>query len=151
MNQPSSHPGFGFWTPAIDLYENADSYFLFAELPGVGPDDVEVLVEDRAVVIEGQKRRPVTGLSADSVEIEAGHFRRIVPLPGDVDRENARAELRDGLLRIELPKPVDRKVQVPIVSPPEEQDGTIIDSGACGSPCQRSTDVEEDHEETHGS
>ena len=109
-----SHPGPGLWSPPIDLYQTSDSYEIYAELPGVSADDVEVLVRERSVVIRGVKHRPVQGLSADSVEIETGHFRRVIHLPEAVTAETSSASLRDGLLVIHLPRPGPRRVIVPV-------------------------------------
>lgn len=117
MSAHKLKPGFsiGFWIPAIDLYEMPSGYAVYIELPGVQPQDVEILIEQNSIVVKGRKLSPVKGLSAMSMEIETGFFRRAVDLSCSIDKETAKAEFENGLLKIILQKiSGSKKVVVPI-------------------------------------
>src|SRR3954471_8052342 len=95
-----------------------------AELAGISPDDLELEVRGRELVIAGH-RAPVDsteGRAFQQIEIEHGPFRRAVQLGADVVADQARATYTDGLLRVELPlrQPEDtprRSVPVEVPGP----------------------------------
>jgi HSP20 family protein len=92
--------------PRMDVEEREDEYCVTAELPGLSDGDVEVTVEDDLLVISGEKREEHEREAGDRriVEREFGRFRRAVQLPFAPDPERIRAEIRDGLLTIHIPK-----------------------------------------------
>jgi HSP20 family protein len=82
--------------PAVDLYQDGDGLVLEAELPGLRPEDIDVVVEPSAVRLQGRRQyRSADGLISE-------RFERMVPLPFRVDPASARAELRHGLLHLAL-------------------------------------------------
>lgn len=88
--------------PSLDIDETETEYRVTAELAGLGKDDVEIVFDDGVLSIRGEKqgeKREGRALS----ERWFGRFERRVSLP-DADEGAAKAEFRDGLLTIRLPK-----------------------------------------------
>jgi HSP20 family protein len=106
-------PGF---RPQIDCYRTEDppELTVVAELPGVEPGDVELVVRGRELVLEGVRRRPSAEHRAYSrVEIEHGPFHRRITLDEDVDSDAARTSFERGVLTIVLPI-AERRPPAPI-------------------------------------
>ena len=92
--------------PNVDSYRTDDPHELtvIVELPGVDPGSVQVVVEEGALVISGERTRPKADARVyEQMEIEYGPFRRRVRLAEGVDPGEARAEYERGILRISLP------------------------------------------------
>jgi len=95
------------WTPAVDVVENKDRIELAAELPGVRPEAVTILLENNLLTIRGEKQQPSPDQSADSAHrIERGYgaFERSFTVPDTVDVERIEARYEHGVLTISLPK-----------------------------------------------
>jgi len=94
------------WNPSVDLYETTDAFVLVADLPGVKRDAVKVEVQDGYLLLEGNRFLEETEAYGRfyAMERSSGHFVRKMRLPESVDRENIRAEFKDGVLRVILPK-----------------------------------------------
>jgi len=94
------------WLPAVDVCEHAEEIVILIEMPGVMRSDVKLSWHDGILTIMGDKRQPPdTGVAQyHCVERNYGPFRRDIAINVAIDREKARAELRDGLMRIYLPK-----------------------------------------------
>lgn len=94
------------FSPAIDVVENADSYGILCDLPGVELKDVEISVTGGIVTLKGEKRRPPEHGDRRDLRADFGHgkFQRTVQLPLAIDPEKVEAVLKDGVLRIILPK-----------------------------------------------
>ena len=89
--------------PPVDIYENQEGYLVLADLPGVRADDVDVRFEEGELHLSARRElgaRP--GLVAS--ELVDADFRRLFKIPEDVDAGAIEAELRDGVLRLRLPK-----------------------------------------------
>jgi HSP20 family protein len=106
--------------PPVDCFSTAEPHELtvVVELPGVDPETVEIVVEERALTISGERLRPrVKGQVYQQMEIEYGSFTRAVQLTEDVDVAAASATYEHGLLTVTLPiaaRPTPRD-PVPIV------------------------------------
>lgn len=95
------------WAPTIDVCERADEIVIFVEMPGVDRTDVQLSWNDGVLIISGHKRQqpPDRGVATYlCVERAYGHFRREVAINLPVDHRRATAELKDGLMKIHLPK-----------------------------------------------
>jgi len=104
----------GTWAPAVDVLETEDSYILFAELPGVRRDDIQLQVRDRRLELSG--RRQTLGESRNFLRMERsyGPFRRAFDLGSPVDVEGIAAAFDQGVLRVHVPKRGSRATQVEI-------------------------------------
>lgn len=92
--------------PPLNLWENDDSLFVEAELPGFGLDDLEIMVTGgNQLNIQGERKPPeLEGGAWHRRERGFGKFSRSIELPGYVDSENVTAEFKNGVLTITLPK-----------------------------------------------
>jgi HSP20 family protein len=92
--------------PAVDCFHTSEPHELtvVVELPGVDPESVQVVVEERSLTIAGERPRPrVEGQVYQQMEIEYGPFSRRLQLDVDVDVGAASASYERGLLTVKLP------------------------------------------------
>jgi HSP20 family protein len=92
--------------PAVDCFtvDDPPQLVVIVELAGVDPESVEVVVEERALTISGERKRPrVPGQVYQQAEIEYGRFERRIGLGRDIDTAAAEAEYQAGLLKVTLP------------------------------------------------
>jgi len=94
------------WAPVIDVCERSGEIVIFVELPGIARTDVKLSWHDGVLTISGLKRQqPDTGIARyHCVERNYGRFRRDVAINIAIEHDKAKAELRDGVMRIYLPK-----------------------------------------------
>ncbi len=92
------------WTPVIDMYETKDMIVVMAELPEISEKDVHIRVEGNILKIYGEKRPQREGRSYHQVERAFGAFSRSFVISSEIDKENIKATLKDGILKIVLPK-----------------------------------------------
>ena len=92
--------------PPVDIIEEADAYELRAELPGFGPDEVQIEVDKGVLSITGERAREEEqeGRSYRRVERVYGRFTRSFSLPDTVDAEAISADTAHGVLSVRLPK-----------------------------------------------
>jgi HSP20 family protein len=105
-----SSTSFSGWSPALDVYEDKDQFTVIAELPGFKKEQVEISLHQGALTISGERKQETQG-KEEGLRSERyfGRFQRTVTLPAEVKAEQVRANLQDGLLRIELPKAEEAK------------------------------------------
>ncbi len=99
------------WNPVVDIYEDKDSIVIKAELPGVDKDKIAVDVKGRVLTLKGE-RVADNEVSEDSYyrrERVYGKFERAFTLPVAVDPDKIKAEYKDGVLKVEIPKPEEEK------------------------------------------
>jgi HSP20 family molecular chaperone IbpA len=94
------------WRPETDVYETGRAIVIVVELAGVEEDELEVLLYEDALVVEGRRHLPgcEEGGLYHAVGIRQGPFRVEIPLPAAIDLEGIEARYERGLLRIRLPK-----------------------------------------------
>ncbi len=95
----------GTWKPPVDIFEREGTYVVRADLPGVTPQDVEVVIEGDALVLRGQ-RNPDPAVPRESylrTERPTGKFSLEISLPASVDRQGVQARHREGVLEVVLP------------------------------------------------
>jgi len=93
--------------PKIDIVENADSYLFRADIPGVDKEDVHISVEEGVLTISGEKKQEVKEQKQEGYryyERSYGSFSRSFKLPRYVDTEHINAELKNGVLSLEIKK-----------------------------------------------
>jgi HSP20 family protein len=96
-------------TPSIDLKDTGKSVVIEAELPGVDEKDVSVTVQDRVLIIKGEKRqsKEEKGENQYVMERSYGSFMRSIPLPESVDEDKIVARFEKGVLTISAEKRAD--------------------------------------------
>lgn len=108
------------WMPVVDIFEQPEFLRIVAEVPGVKPEDVKILVEGNVLTIQGTKEQ-VAEQKTEKVhryERTYGTFERSFTLPATVDPEQIKATYEMGLLTLTLPKvekAKPRQVKVEIV------------------------------------
>ncbi len=97
---------FAGHSPRVDVYQTEDEVVIKAEIPGVSREDLSLYVDDRSVRISGETRREEKYSENDTYRSERyyGSFSRTVPLPAEVKPDEARAEYKDGILTVTVPK-----------------------------------------------
>lgn len=94
------------WVPAVDISETPEAYLIKAELAGVKREDIQVKVEAGQLILRGERRyeKEEKDHKQHRVERFYGSFSRAFSLPDDADEEHIKAEYRDGVLNLTLPK-----------------------------------------------
>lgn len=91
--------------PPVDVVENAHGVTLWADLPGVPKDQLEVRVHDGNLHIEARASVPTSaGLRVQHAEVRAPHFARSFTLGAEFDTSKIEANLQDGVLKLTIPR-----------------------------------------------
>jgi HSP20 family protein len=100
------------WAPAADVSETEGEYLIKADLPAVRKEDVSLTVQDGVLTLSGERRQEKHAESEKLHRVERtyGSFARRFALPENVDEQGIRAESRDGVILIHIPK---QKVEQP--------------------------------------
>jgi len=98
-------------SPALDVVESAEGYTVICDLPGVDPKDIDVNILDNVLTIKGEKKEVSESRDAKVYKKEtwSGSFQRTLSLPTSLDNSKVEAELKNGILRIVLPKREEAK------------------------------------------
>ncbi len=95
---------FSLWEPPIDLYESDTDLIVFMEAAGIDAQQIKVVVESRMLIIKGERKCPVKGISTvHQLEIEYGRFERQLVLPRRIDTSRVISECRHGFLKVRMP------------------------------------------------
>jgi HSP20 family protein len=99
------------WTPATDIYEDEEGLSLRFELAGVEPKDVDISFENGVLTLKGERKLEKEERKENYHRIERsyGAFTRSFSLPATVDAEKIRAESKNGVLSVLLPKKPEAK------------------------------------------
>jgi HSP20 family protein len=99
------------WSPHIEVFEREGKLVIQADLPGIKRDDVNVRMEQDAVIIQGQRQQQQTTNQRGYYRSERsyGSFYRTIPLPEGTDTDSATATFRDGVLEIEVDVPREQQ------------------------------------------
>lgn len=105
--------------PQLDLVETAQAFKITADVPGMTEDDIEITVSDNSLAISGERSEETEkeGESYYHRERNYGMFRRRIPLPESIERDDISATFKNGVLTIEVPKTEEarsnwRKIEV---------------------------------------
>jgi HSP20 family protein len=105
------------WAPVLDVFEDKDRFVIKVELPGLGPQDVDISVEEGTLTISGERKfyRELEEGGFHRIERRFGTFARSMNLPSTADPNRIEASFDTGLLTITVPKKEEakpRKIQV---------------------------------------
>ena len=94
------------WAPALDVHEDKDNFVVRTELPGLKRDDIDVSLQDGALIISGERKAETVqeGVEVHRRERYYGKFQRALSLPEPVAADKIKAEYQDGVLTVTLPK-----------------------------------------------
>ncbi|MBD3382843.1 MAG: Hsp20 family protein [candidate division Zixibacteria bacterium] len=94
------------WTPDVDIIEDKDSITVNVDIPGMKKDDIKVSVHDQSLTIRGERRYEKEDKDKNYHRTERmyGAFSRTFSLPSTVEGDRIKANYKDGVLKIELPK-----------------------------------------------
>ncbi|UXU85404.1 Hsp20/alpha crystallin family protein [Burkholderia sp. S-53] len=91
--------------PAVDIYEDSQGVTLWADLPGVTKDKLDVKVHDNSLSIEAEAVVPTpANLRLQHAEVREPHFARTFTLSPDFDTSRIEASLQDGVLKLTIPR-----------------------------------------------
>jgi HSP20 family protein len=102
------------WRPRVDIREDADAYVILADLPGIDPAQIELLVEGNELKLAGE-RETADDRGLTRVERHSGAFARHFLLPEDADAEGISASGANGVLEVRIPRrpqPGSRRIPV---------------------------------------
>lgn len=95
-----------FSTPKVDVYQTEKDVIVKAEIPGVSKEDLNLYIDESYVRLSGQTKKENEFKDENTYRTERyyGNFSRTIPLPVEVKSEQAKAEYKDGILSITVPK-----------------------------------------------
>jgi len=104
----------GFSSPRVDVYQTEENVIVKAEIPGVSKEDLDLYIDENTIRIEGQTKREkdLKDEHAYRTERYYGSFSRTIPLPAEVKSDQAKAEYKDGILSITVPKIEPSKTKI---------------------------------------
>lgn len=98
--------------PSVDLKEKDNKYLLDADMPGINESDIDIDFKNNTLTIRGEKKSEMETKDIDSVCMERsyGAFRRDIAFDEEVDPDNIKADLKNGVLHVELAKKEKSKI-----------------------------------------
>jgi len=97
------------FTPALDIRETDEEYWLLFDLPGVRPEDVSIEVNGQMLTVSGTRVPSAEPGTAQQIERPFGSFVRNLTLPKGVDSDTITADYAHGVLALKVPKPATAK------------------------------------------
>jgi len=94
------------WVPAVDIVEHTDRFVLRADVPGVAPSDIEVSMDAAVLTVSGHRYEEARDEDAGMQRVErvSGRFFRRFSLPDTADAESIKAQCKNGILEVTIPK-----------------------------------------------
>ncbi|RUW86826.1 Hsp20/alpha crystallin family protein [Mesorhizobium sp. M7A.F.Ca.US.010.02.1.1] len=101
---PAFGPSFAASWPSVEISDTDKEVRLTAEIPGLDENDIEVLLEDGALKLKGEKRSETEDKDRQFSERFYGRFERLIPLGYEVEEDKVNAAFKNGVLTVTLPK-----------------------------------------------
>jgi len=93
------------FVPRVDIYETKEAIFLIADMPGIDDKTVDVELEKNILTISGRvENGKIKDYNLVFSEYEVGDYERTFTLSDEIDRDKIKATVKQGVLRLELPK-----------------------------------------------
>lgn len=107
----TDHSALTTWAPAVDIYETENELVVKADLPEVSENDLDVRIENNTLTIRGERKfeKKVEEENYLRVERTYGSFSRSFSMPNTLNTEAIKAEYKNGVLTVELPKRAESK------------------------------------------
>ena len=99
--------------PPVNVFDRSEEFLVKAELPGVAPEHIDVSVEGDTLTLRGERTvaTPAAEAAYHRRERDGGQFRRVVRLSGRLVADDVRAEYREGVLTVHVPKAKELKAR----------------------------------------
>ena len=101
----------GEWSPPVDVIDKKESIIVKVELPGIDKKDVKISLSENTLTVRGERKeeQEVKKENYYCSERVRGSYSRTIALPVDIDKSNAKASFKNGVLEIILPKTEDTR------------------------------------------
>ncbi len=108
---PSKEPSRGEWAPSLDVSETKDNIVVKAEVPGMDAKDIDISLTNDVLTVKGEKKQEKEEKEENYHRIERsyGAFSRSIRLPREVQSDKIKANYKNGVLKITLPKSEEAK------------------------------------------
>lgn len=105
----------------VDIYEKDSAVYIDAELPGIDKEDISVDVKGKIITLGGERKfdNEIKVENRYRRERSYGKFERTFRLPFEVKSENVKANFRNGILKLEIPKPEEQAARKIAINQPE--------------------------------
>ena len=102
FSEPASRP----WSPAVDIYESENELVFKADIPDIDPKEVGIQLENGSLTLKGERKFEQNKTNKGFHRIERGYgaFTRAFSLPDTVDPEKVKADYKNGVLTVTVPK-----------------------------------------------
>ena len=122
LDKDNSNFGNFSKVPAAELSETDDAVNLKLEVPGMNAKDFDIQVTEKAVSIKGERKEESTTEENGNKrsEFRYGKFERVIPLPTRIQNTDVKADYKDGILNLHLPKAQEEKNKVVTLKNPGE-------------------------------
>jgi len=97
------------WYPAADVYEADGEYVVAVDLPGIDRSTLDISIDDERLIVQGQ--RDGKDVVKQIGECPNGTFLRTFAVPASVNKDGIKADYKDGVLKVRLPRQPERKAQ----------------------------------------
>lgn len=113
LGRAASEDSARAWSPAVDILEEKDSFLLRADLPGVNASDIDISMDGGVLTVSGIRQADERGedTAVQRVERASGKFSRRFSLPETVDADGIKAQHRNGILEVIIPKQPEMKAR----------------------------------------
>jgi len=106
QQEPEGSSATSDWTPPVNIVEYEDRFELFADIPGIATESIDITLENGVLAISGEREStPTDGGSLKRSECQSGSFYRRFILPETTDADNVSASGNNGVLTVTIPKP----------------------------------------------
>lgn len=125
------------WMPAIELQETETGLVLKAHVPGIEPDQLDIQVSENAVFLAGEypDKRKTDAQRLVRSEFHYGRFKRVIPLPANIQRGHVQAEMANGVLTLTMLRAtptVPHIVKIPLSRSGQTSDAAKVQGNSAG-------------------
>jgi HSP20 family protein len=97
------------WAPAADVYNRENEYVIMVDLPGIDRETLDISIDENRLWIRGTRSVEPDAQQKPNERPHGSFLRKFGPLPPAIDQQSIKAEYKDGVLRLTLPKRAEQK------------------------------------------